>query len=588
MAYFSAIKRFRTREAKLIFKLLCLAIPSVSAVAPAQRQGFGPAKVRANSATAATATVLPSLAAVPKPNLSALEDAVREQIEGTQAELQTVSQESDVSRETVAKAYGQMGKVYHAYSLLDAAEVCYQNAHTLDPGEYAWPYLLGRLYEDKGDIGKAIANLEVARQLRSDEIPVLLSLGGAYLENAQLDPAMVVFQRVLALDNSSAGAIAGLGKVALSKKDFTAAVSYLQAAVKLQPQASELHYQLAMAFRGTGDVTNALAQLRQRGRGKVNEHDPLMEELDNSKSGEAILWRRGNQAMREGHYADAIKFYNQMVDLAKDDPLPRIYLGNALAASGDLKGAIQQYRQVLRLLPDNASAHYNFGVILLDLQSEQEAMEQFSAALGVNPDFKQAHFQLANLLMRSRQYDQAAPHYTRVIELSPDNELARLMKSLVLIRLRRFADAKAGLEEGVAELPESADLASALARLLAACPDKSLRDGPRALQITEKLLRANRSPDFELLETEAMALASVGRFGDAARLQRWMIVEVERARRYDLVSELKRNLDLYEQGRGCPQPWEDDDPIFTPRPGKMDLLESREDVRMAKGVSISP
>lgn len=481
-----------------------------------------------------------------------------------------------------------MGKVYHAYNLLDAAEVCYQNAHTLEPGEYAWPYLLGRLYQDKGDIGKAIANLEMASQLRSDETPVLLSLGDAYLENGQSDPARAMFQRVLALDHSSAGALTGLGKVALSQRDFKAAVSYLQAALKLQPQAGDLHYQLAMAFRGAGDVTNALAQLREPGRGKVKVHDPLMEELDNLKSGEAVLWRRGNLAMREGHYADAIKFYNQMLAFAKDDPLPRIYVGSALAASGDLKGAIQQYQQVLRLSPDNDSAHYNLGVILLELKSEPDAMEQFSAALSVNPDFKQAHFQLANLLMRSRQYEQAVPHYSRVIQLSPDNELARLMKSLVLVRLGRYADAEAGLEESVAELPESSDLAIALARLLAASPDKSLRDGPRALQITENLLRANRSPDFELLETQAMALASVGKFGDAARLQRWMIVEVERARRPDLVADLKRTLDLYEQGRTCSQPWEDDDPIFTPRPGKMDLLAPREDVRMAKGVSISP
>lgn len=578
----------RLGETQWFLTVLWMVVLGVSAVTPAFGQAPASAQARPMPTASTTSTPGPTLEPVPKPNLSTLEDAVREQIEATQAELEAVSRQPGVSRETLAKAYGQMGKVYHAYNFFDAGAVCYQNAHALAPREFVWPYYLGRLNQEKGDIRSSIASLETARQLRPKEIPVLLSLGNAYLANGQADSAEALFQEVLALDHSSAGALAGLGKIALSKRDFTTAIRDFEAALKLQPRATELHYQLAMALRGAGDVTNALAELRQQGKGKINDHDPLMEDLDSLRSGEAILWRRGNVAMREGHYSDAIKFYNEMVTFAKDDPLPRIYLGNALATSGDLKGAIEQYRIVLRLLPHNASAHYNLGVVYLELKSEHEAMEEFSAALEVNPDFKEAHFQLANLLMRNKQYAQAVSHYTRVVQLSPANEFARLMKSVALIRLGRYADAKAELEEGVAGLPESSDLAIALARLLAACPDKSLRDPAGALSITAKLLHANSSPDFELLETQAMALASAGRFGDAVSLQKWMITEVQQAKRNDLVADLQRNLGLYERGQACPQPWQDDDPIFIPQPGKMDLLGLKEDVQTAKGVSISP
>jgi tetratricopeptide (TPR) repeat protein len=276
-----------------------------------------------------------------------------------------------------------------------------------------------------------------------------------------------------------------------------------------------------------------------------------------------------------------------MVALAKDDPLPRIYLGTALAEDGNLKGAIEQYQQVLRLAADNATAHYNLGIIFLQLHSEQEAIENLQAAVALDPGSKLAHFQLANLLMRTRHYEKAIPHYTRVIELSPDNEFARLMKSMALIGLRQYFQAKAELEESTASLPESTDLASALARLLAACPDKALRDGPRALQLVEKLTKAHPSPEFELVETYAMALASVARFSEAADLQRRMIAEVESAKRYDLAAALRRNLGLYERGQVCSLPWRDDDPIFTPQPGKMMLLVPKENLRMAKGAASS-
>jgi tetratricopeptide (TPR) repeat protein len=189
--------------------------------------------------------------------------------------------------------------------------------------------------------------------------------------------------------------------------------------------------------------------------------------------------------------------------------------------------------------------------------------------------------------MRKAHYEEAIPPYTRVIELSPDNEFARLMKSMALVRLRRYAAAKADLEESYASLPESTDLASALARLLAACPDKSVRDGPRALRLAEKLLKVHPSPEFELVETYGMALASVGRHSEAAELQRRMLSAVESAGRSDLAAVIRRNLSLYEQGQNCPLPWRDDDPIFAPQPGKIMLTVPKENFRMARGGPVS-
>lgn len=579
---------FWQRQATLIFQVLWLPLLGIWLPAVAQQRESLAARVQAMTVASASATPGRALVPVPKPDLSSLEDVVRQQIEAAQTALHAASEKPDASREELAKAYGQMGKVYQAYKLLDAGAICYQNAHALAPREYAWPYYLGRLYEDNGEIKKAIASLEIARQLRSSSPWLILSLGNAYLKDGQLDQAATLFQRVLALDHLSAGAMAGLGKVALAKKDCAAAIRYLRQALELQPQATELHYQLAMAYRGTGDVKHALAQLRLQGTGRLKLGDPLMKELDKIGSDETVLWLRGNLAMRAGHYAEAIKLYQQMLRYADGDSVPRIYLGNALAEMGNFKGAVEQYQEVLSVLPNNAPAHYNLGLVLLELKSDRKATEQFNDAVITNPGFEQAHFQLANLLMRNKQYARAISHYNRVIQLSPDNGFARLMESLALVRLGRYADAKAELEASVAALPENSDLEMALARILAASPDKLLRNGPRALEITEKLLRGNHSPSFELLETYTVALASVGKVDHAARVQRWMLAQVEKAGRADLAAELKRNLVLYEHRQDCSMPWHDDDPIFTPQPGKMDLLGTKESVRMARRVSISP
>jgi len=547
-----------------------------------------PATSPATSLSAVTAAPVPKLLPIPQPTPST-DPAVKQQIEDSWSEFQAISQEKGVSQEELANAYGRMGMVYHAYGFVDAAAVCYQNAHSLAPGEFRWPYYLGRLYQDEGDNNHAIIYFKIAQQLRPDDLACLVNLAEIYQADGQADLAKGLFEKALAIDPSQAAALAGLGEIAVSNGDFALAIRSLEAALKLQPEATTLHYPLAIAYRKTGDVTNALAHLQKKGSGKTTLPDPLIDKVTALKRGQRALWVQGNRALAEGRYADAIKAYEEMAATADEaDPVPRIHLGIAMAQGGDLKGAIDQYQQVLRITPRSAVAHYNLGVLSLELKSEYEAREHFNAALALDPGFKLAHFQLANLLMRDGRFADAISHYTRAMDLGLDNDFVRLMRAMALIRTRRYTEAKAQLDEGVAALPESTDLRLALARLLAACPDKSLRDGPRAIHLVDELLKSNPSPDLELLETYGMAMASVGKFKEAADLQRHMIDELERMKRNDLVADLKINLGLYEHGQACALPWPDNDPIFSPQPGKMVLFAPQKGVPMGKTPSNAP
>jgi tetratricopeptide (TPR) repeat protein len=562
--------------------LLSFIVPS-----PGQQQVPVPARPQATPSSVTAAPTL-NLLPIPQPTPST-DPAVKEQVEDAWSEFQAVSEKKGGSQKELANAYGQMGMVYHAYGFVDSAAVCYQNAYSLASLEFRWPYYLGRLYQDEGDNKHAITYLKIAQELRPDDIAGLVNLAETYQADGQADLAMGLFEKALAIDPSQAAAQAGLGETALSKGDFALAVRSLEAALKLQPEATTLHYPLAMAYRKMGDVTNALVHLQKKGSGKTTVPDPLMDKVMALKRGQRALWVQGNKALAEGRYADAIKAYEQMVATADEgDPIPRIHLGIAMAQGGDLTGAIEQYQQVLRLTPSSAVAHYNLGVLSLELKSEDEAREHFNAALALDPGFKSAHFQLANLLMRDGHFTEAVSHYARAMELGLDNEFVRLMRAMALVRTRRYAEAKVELDDGVAALPESADLTLALARLLAACPDKSLRDGPRAMRLVAKLLKSNPSPDFELLVTYGMAMASVGKFKDAADLQRQMIDELGRMNRNDLVADLRGNLGLYEHGQACAIPWRDDDPIFSPQPGKMVLFAPQNDVLVEKAASGSP
>jgi tetratricopeptide (TPR) repeat protein len=217
--------------------------------------------------------------------------------------------------------------------------------------------------------------------------------------------------------------------------------------------------------------------------------------------------------------------------------------------------------------------HYNLGVVLAALGSEADAIEHFQAAVRSDPQLIRAHFQLANLLMRKGRYREAAPEYAAVIGMEPRNGFARLMEAMALVRVKAYAQARAKLEQGLVVLPDDADLATALARLLAACPDPSVRDGPRALQLIQQVMKSQKkSFDLEQGQTMAMALAATDHFQEAVQIQGYMVAELEHAQRFDLARLLRANLTLYEDHQPCLTPWTEDDPVFSPVPGKMGIL----------------
>jgi tetratricopeptide (TPR) repeat protein len=212
-------------------------------------------------------------------------------------------------------------------------------------------------------------------------------------------------------------------------------------------------------------------------------------------------------------------------------------------------------------------------VLLIELRSDQEAIEHLKAAVQLDPEMKDAYFHLGNELMRAGRFQEALPNYTKVIELEPGNGFARLMQAMTLIRLRNYEKAKDVLEKSHSVLPDNPDITHALARLLATCPNSTIRNGSSALQLIQSMVTPTKNLDLDQAETLAMAFAELGQFSRAIELQQRLIAEVKNAHRTDLEHLLTENLERYLRGKPCRIPWRDDDPIFSPVPGTLAPLD---------------
>ena len=99
-------------------------------------------------------------------------------------------------------------------------------------------------------------------------------LGGTSLDHGRPDHAQRLFREALALAPNSAAALGGLGRAVLAGGNHARAVEYLVRALTIEPEATSLHYPLALAYRGLGELERADAHLRGRGPGDPTRPSP--------------------------------------------------------------------------------------------------------------------------------------------------------------------------------------------------------------------------------------------------------------------------------------------------------------------------
>ncbi len=492
------------------------------------------------------------LVPIPIPDLSTLDKLVQQQIHDRQAALRAVQQKPDVPADKLASAFGDMGMYYHTYEFYDAAEACYRNAHQLAPKVFAWSYYLGQLYRHEAEPEKAVAMFESALVQKPDSVAALVALAETHLLANQPDRADTWFKKALERDASCAAAMAGRGKIAASRRDFAAAVEHFEAALKAQPNADAIHYSLAMAYRSLGNRAEAAAHLKKRGKVAARVADPLMAELKRLRTGGRFFEQRGVSSGEAGDLAAAMRDLHKAIEADPENATARANLGTALGLSGQTEAAIEAFREALRLDPKYVLAHFNLAVLLNRQGASDEAVKHFRQAIQRDPQYLDAHLGLADLLVTLEDHETAAEHYARVIKIDPAHADARLKQAIALSRAGRYAEAQQRLLEARAVLPESMILAHAMARLLAACPDQNIRDGPRALQFALAVFKNRKS--VKHAETVAMAYAELGNYAEAKRWQ-MQALTVAQQKQVDALPRLRANLALYEDGKPCRSPW---------------------------------
>jgi tetratricopeptide (TPR) repeat protein len=337
-------------------------------------------------------------------------------------------------------------------------------------------------------------------------------------------------------------------------------------AVPLSPSESALvvsEFAVVMAGdkpRGQIPRGTVLEATRARGpwrfipqlRGWVHQHDLVSvekavdyftQQIQDQPSG-AAYHLRGIAWMTQEKWSEARSDLERALELGENVVTLHFNLGVCLERLGLTIEALAVFNSILATYPDEYPASLARGNLLLGLKHYGAAVKDFNQAVKLRPDSTEA-FHLQGLALRFLdQYADAIVSYSRVLELDPKHADALANRGYASKRLGKFDAALADYEAAVKLAPEAVEYRNDLAWLLATCPEESIRNPARAVELAVSVCEATHHENGEYLDTLASAYASQGGFAKAVQTAEKALTSI---RDNAAAEPVRRRLQLYRQ-----------------------------------------
>jgi tetratricopeptide (TPR) repeat protein len=393
---------------------------------------------------------------------------------------------------------------------------------------------LGNLRLQQGRLDEAAACLDGALAVQPDAPDVLSNLGAVRLRQGRVEEAIRVLNRALALEPGSTEANNNLGTALLQAGRPEEAVPHFQRVAELQPQASAVRENLASALLRAGRASDAIAQLRLAVKFAPDSAD---------------AWSALGDALRQTRDpAGAAAAFEHAVRLQPGLLGARVGLGNARVQEGRIDDALVQFREAVRLAPGAAAAHFNLASALMAKGAVDEAVSQFETGLALDPRDAGAQNNLASALLRLGRPDDAIAHLRLALEAQPNLPEAQNNLANALLGKGRIAEAVTHYEAALAALPDNPFLLNNLAWVLATCPDASVRNGKKAVELARKAVSLPGGNSPALMGTLAAAYAETGDYDAAKRTAGEAIALAEAQKNAAQAATLRARLRGYEAG----------------------------------------
>jgi tetratricopeptide (TPR) repeat protein len=134
----------------------------------------------------------------------------------------------------------------------------------------------------------------------------------------------------------------------------------------------------------------------------------------------ALIFMRGYAYDRIGEYKLSIADYTEVILLDPEYALAYNNRGIAYAEMGDYEQAIADYTEAIRLDPKCVLAYNNRGIVYAEMGEYELAIADYTEVIRLDPEHVSAYHNRALNYERTGEYEQALADYTEAIRRAPD------------------------------------------------------------------------------------------------------------------------------------------------------------------------
>ncbi|RLC31028.1 MAG: hypothetical protein DRH37_03975, partial [Deltaproteobacteria bacterium] len=406
------------------------------------------------------------------------------------------------------KACYKLGEVYLKLNQGRDAFEFFSRAATINPDNLEAQLKTGQILLLAKKTGEAKKKAELILQKAPEDIPALILLSAAQVQEKDIDTALKTLKRAASIEPENAKIHLSMGQLYMLKKDFSNARKQYETAKKLSPTSPAPYQNLSLVYRIQGKPDQAESELKQmvrvsgndyrnlyvlarfyENRKKWDQAEKIYIQAANSAPSEDVtpLITLGNYYTRRKAYDKAMAVMQKAVSIKKDDPnilvaIARIYLiSNQLDKAGDILDkvlkkdkqhveanflkarmyllkkdfdkALPLFELTARERPQSAMVHYFKGLCLLGQGQNRRAREDLLKAVELDPGLKDARLILADLFLQERNTELSGQQINAVLEQDPTNIRALMLLGNAKTLEKNMDAAEAAYKKVIAGAP---------------------------------------------------------------------------------------------------------------------------------------
>jgi tetratricopeptide (TPR) repeat protein len=359
----------------------------------------------------------------------------------------------------------QQAEELRRQGLFDQAKGKVQEELEHNPASLEAYNMLGFIYIDEKDYGKAAEALQHALKIAPGSAKTRNNLGNVYLSEQKPDLAEREFRSVLRADPGNRDANYNLGLLLMSKGSAGEAIPHFE---RVRPVTVETQFNLIHAYLASNRTAEGLrlaTQLSTQNRDNIQLHfslgimlaaekqyKPAQSELEKADALQPgtfeILYNLGQAYLRAGEYSKAEFVLNRALKLKPDSPDTLHLLAQVYSNESRPLDALDLLVRAHKIAPENTDIIFLMARLSMSQNYYEDAIPLLESGVAIAPQRADMLAALGESYFQADKVDKASESFLKLIKLDPTARSYAYL-GISFLNLGRFNDAKQYFQEGL-------------------------------------------------------------------------------------------------------------------------------------------